>query len=274
MNKLQLLFTTTLALLGSAVGLHAGQPVAVSVHFNGVDDQNGAQIDNAQVDSLTNIVMDPTGVTLETAGALGFAQTNWNNISRWGDVTSGIIDYSGADSGLHIMWDAPGAATSGAYLALGTSDSKLMDGMDETDWGGNNSYSPQDVTAVSVFGAGGDQKPLVYVGGIRAWLATKGATSYSVVLYVQGWHGWYGTSVHWVQAVTGGNPSWWNMTTGGDLTPWIYCQDNGLFNGTYTQVPSTSTSYANQTSSGNYIVFNGLTNDAILLNNQEFNGGG
>jgi len=263
MKKLQLLCATTLALISSAVALHAGQPVSVSVHFNGVD---GSGIDNSQTTSLTNIVMDPSGVSLEMAGAPGFAQTNWNNLDRWGDLTSGIIDYTGADSGLHIQWDSVWCYSSGAYATLGTPDGKLMDGFDTTDWAGG---PPDPWTAGSVYGGAFNQKPAEYVGGIQAWLAAKGATSYSVVLYVQGWHGWYGTSEHWVQAVTGGNPSWWNMTVGGDLTPRIFCQDNGPFNGTYTQVPSTSTNYANKTGSGDYIVFNGLTNDAILIQNVE-----
>jgi len=263
MKKLQLLFATTLALLGSAVALRASQPVSVSVHFNGVD---GSGIDNSQTTSLTNIVMDPTGVSLEMAGAPGFAQTNWNNLDRWGDVTSGIIDYTGADSGLHLQWDSVWCYSSGAFASLGTPDGKLMDGFDTTDWAGG---PPAPWTAGATYGAASNQKPAEYVGGIQAWLAAKGATSYSVVFYVQGWHGWYGTSEHWIQAVTGGNPSWWNMTVGGDLTPRIFCQDNGSFNGTYTQVPSTSTSYANKTGSGNYIVFNGLTNDAILIQNVE-----
>lgn len=111
MKKSQLIFATTLALIGSAVVLHA-QPIAVSVHFNGVD---GDGIDNSQNSSLINIVMDPTGATVETAGAPGFAQTNWNNLDRWGDVTSGVVDYTGTDSGLHLQWDAPSAYSSGAY---------------------------------------------------------------------------------------------------------------------------------------------------------------
>ena len=254
MKKIQLLFATTLALIGSAVGLQSAQPVAVSVHFNGVD---GGGIDNSQATSLL-----PT----EQAGAPGFAQTNWNNLARWGDVTSGIIDYSGADSGLHLQWDSVWCYSSGAFATLGTPDGKLMDGFDTTDWAGG---PPAPWTAGATYGAASNQKPAEYVGGIQAWLAAKGATSYSVVLYVQGWHGWYGTSEHWVQAVTGGNPSYWNMTVGGDLTPRLFCQDNGPFNGTYTQVPPTSTSYANKTGSGNYIVFNGLTNDAILIQNVE-----
>ena len=59
------------------------------------------------------------------------------------------------------------------------------------------------------------------------------------------------------------------MTVGGDVTPRVFCQDNGAFTGTYTQVPLTSTNYADKTGSGNYIVFNGLTNDAILIQNVE-----
>ena len=230
MKKIQLLFATTLALIGSAVGLQSAQPVAVSVHFNGVD---GGGIDNSQATSLL-----PT----EQAGAPGFAQTNWNNLARWGDVTSGIIDYSGADSGLHLQWDSVWCYSSGAFATLGTPDGKLMDGFDTTDWAGG---PPAPWTAGATYGAASNQKPAEYVGGIQAWLAAKGATSYSVVLYVQGWHGWYGTSEHWVQAVTGGNPSYWNMTVGGDLTPRLFCQDNGPFNGTYTQVPPTSTSCGN-----------------------------
>ena len=93
-KKLQFLLATTGALIGSAVALHAGQPVSVSVHFNGVD---GSGIDNGQTTSL---------LAYESAGAPGFAQTNWNNLDRWGDVTSGIVDYTGADSGLHLQWDS------------------------------------------------------------------------------------------------------------------------------------------------------------------------
>jgi hypothetical protein len=263
MKNIQLLFATTLALLGSAVGLHAGQPVAVSVHFNGVD---GGGIDNLQTTSLTNIEMDPSGVNLEMAGAPGFAQTNWNNLARWGDVTSGIIDYTGADSGLHIMWDSVWCYSSGVFGALGTPDGKLMDGFDTTDWAGG---PPSPWTAGAIYGGASNQKPAEYVGGIQAWLAAKGATSYSVVLYVQGWHGWWGNSEHWIQAVTGGNPSWWNMTVGGDVTPRLYCRDTGVFNGTYSQVAPTCTSLANASGGGNYIVFNGLTNDAILIENVE-----
>jgi len=48
-KKMQFLLATTSALMGSAVALHAGQPVSVSVHFNGVD---GIGIDNNQTTSL------------------------------------------------------------------------------------------------------------------------------------------------------------------------------------------------------------------------------
>ena len=262
MKKLQPIFAITVALIGGAAALHAGPPIAVSVHFNGVDGQG---IDNAQSDSLVNLATDPTGATVEQAGAPGFTTTNWNNLDRWGDVASGIVDYTGADSGLHLNWDAPWAAQSGAYANLGTSDGKLMDGMDWVAWGNGNASGP--VTASSVYGASGSQKPVVYVGGIKAWLAAQGqgATSYSVVLYVQGWHGWWGTSANFVQSVTSGSPSSWNMVPGLVVTPTLYYHDTGVFNGTYSQIASTCTSAGSASGGGNYMVFNNLTNDAILL---------
>ena len=250
-------------LLAGTLGLHATPVVAVSVHFTG---NGGGGIDNGQTTSLTNVVMDPTGATVETAGAPGFATTNWNNFGKYGDTGSGIIDNSGADSGLHMQWDSVSAHSSGAYSTLHTPNSKLMDGMDDTDWAGG---PPGAWTAGAVYGGANNQKPAEYVGGLNAWMAAKGAVGYSVVLYVQGWHGWGGTSEHWIQAVTSGNPSYWNMTVGGDLTPRMFCTDNGQFSGTFTQVPSTSTNYADRTGSGNYIVFSGLTNDAILIENAE-----
>lgn len=267
MNSIKKLISTTTALAAASLllcGLHAAEPVAVSVNFNGNGDGG---IDNSRTTSLINIVMDPTGATVEMAGAPGFATTNWNNLNRWGDISSGIIDYSGAASGLAMQWDSVSGHSSGAYALLNTPDGKLMDGMNDIDWGGG---PPSAWTAGAVFGSSFNQKCAAYVGGIQNWLAAKGKTNgYSVVLYVQGWHGWGGTSEHWVQAVTGGNPNWWNMSVGGDVTPHLFCTDSGAFNGTYSQVPSTSTSYADRTGSGNYIVFNGLTNDAILIRNTE-----
>ena len=263
--KIKNLFATTLALIGGVGALHAQQ--SVSVNFTGSG--NGG-IDNSQSTSLINLAVDPTGATVETAGAPGFATTNWNNLDRWGSVTSGIIDYTGADSGLQMQWDAAGAYSGGAYSNLGTPDSKLMDGGDETDWGGG---PPGAWTAGSCYGASGSQKPAVYIGGIKAWLAAHGgAASYSVVLYVQGWHGWWGTSEHWVQAVTNGGATSYNMQVGGDITPHLFCKDTGEFNGNYTQVASSCTTSANASGGGNYIVFNALTNDAILLRNAEPNG--
>ena len=198
--KTRKLFSITSAiaagLLVGALGLQA-QSVSVNLTGNG-----GGGIDNSQSTSLINLLMDPTGATVETAGAPGFATTNWNNFDRYGSQTSGIIDYTGADSGLAMQWDSPGSDNGGAYGTYGTPDSKLMDGGDETDWGGGPAGA---WTSAAVYWAGGNNKPAVYIGGIQSWLAAHGgATSYSVVLYVQGWHGWWGTSEHWVQAVTSG----------------------------------------------------------------------
>jgi hypothetical protein len=265
MKTTRKLFSITSALaaglLAGALGLHA-QSVSVSFTGNG-----GGGIDNSQSTSLINLTMDPSGATVETAGAPGFATTNWNNFDRYGSQTSGIIDYTGADSGLAMQWDSAGSYNGGAYSSLNTTDSKLMDGGLETDWGGGPAGT---WSAAAVYWAGGNDKPAVYVGGIRTWLAAHGgATSYSVVLYVQGWHGWAGYSEHWVQAVTNGSATSYNMQVGNDLTPHLFSRDNGEFNGTYTQVPSTCTSAGAASYGGNYIVFNTLTNDAILLRTSE-----
>ena len=141
-----------------------------------------------------------------------------------------------------------------------------MDGMDWVTWQ-NAAYSGP-VTANSIYGASGSQKPLVYVGGIQSWLAAhgQGATSYTVVMYVQGHYSWDGTpNQSYVQAVTSGNPSSSGMVPGSVVTPALFYRDTGTFNGTYTQVASTCTNSANTSQGGNYVVFSGLTNDAILL---------
>src|ERR1039458_4844863 len=137
MKKLQHLFATACALIGSAVALHA-QPIAVSAHFTGYD--TGNPVDNAQYTCLTNKTMDPTGATVESAGAPGFVAPNWNNFDRWGDVSSGILDSLGVDSGLHMQWDSVSTYSSGAYINIsdGSPNSKLMDGFDSTDWAGRS----------------------------------------------------------------------------------------------------------------------------------------
>ena len=260
MKKLQHLFATTLALIGSAVALHA-QPVSVSINFVGADGngvgQWGSGFDNPASPSLDFIPV------ASVAGAPGFVQSHWNNMERYGSETSGFKDYTGADSGLALQWDSPWILSSGSYLNLGTPDSQLMDGMEASDWG--SGVFPGPVTASSAYGVNANQKPCVYVGNIKQWLTAQGAASYSVVLYVQGAIAGRGVSEHLIQSVLSGSAPNYNMVPGPVIEGPLFSYDSGAFTGTYTQIPSTANSYATASATGNYMVFNGLTNDAIIL---------
>lgn len=250
-NKIRLL-----AALGAAWLVSAGGAYAQSIGFNYVS--SGDHVNNGDTDSL--------GAT-ELAGAPGFAQTNWNNLGRWGNNASAVIDSFGATTPLVLNWDAVTIGSSGA-AGLGTSDGKLMDGMVETDWGGGPSPA---LTANSVYGASANQKPLIFVGGLQAWLTAHNAVSYSVVLYVAGYHNNGGTSEHWIQAASG-NPFNNSLVAGADVSSHLFSTDTGVFNGTYVQVSPGATSVANRSVGGNYEVFNSLTNDEILIRSSEPNG--
>ena len=224
---------------------------AQSVGVNFVSD--GDHINDSDADSLA---------TTDSAGAPGYAQVNWNNLGRYGNGDPGVTlyDSTGTATSLNIDWDAATITSSGSALPR-TPDGKLMDGLLSTDWGGGPADT--NLTANSVYAAGFSNKPLVFVGGLQSWLAAQGATSYTIVLYVAGWHGWYGTSEHWIQAVTG-NSAWYNMVPGADLTSHLFNADTGPFNGTYSLIGSDATSIASR-GYGNYEVFTNLTDDAILL---------
>ena len=248
--------TLGLALLaGGAIGAFAQ-----SVGFNFAGGYNDHEINNTDPDSLA---------VTELAGAPGFKQTNWNNGGRYGGVTSGIVDSIGTATALVINWDAVNIFSSGAYQTLGTSDAKLMDDLISPDWA-NGPAAP--ITGdTSVYSVNADAKPIVFIGGLQAWLAQEGAVSYKIVLYVNGWHNYNGTSEYWIESVTGSSIGY-SMVPGADLTPHLFSTDTGPFNGTWNQVSPTSTSAANRSVGGNYMVFSGLTNNEVLIRSSEVNG--
>lgn len=249
---------TLLAVLGTAWLAVVSGVSAQSIGVNYVS--GGSGIDNSDADSL--------GAT-EQAGAPGFAQVNWNSVGRYGSVAaSTLVDSTGATTPLFMNWDSVSSFSSGAYANLGTSDAKLMDGFVSQDWAGGPAAP---LTGNSVYGAASTDKPLVFVGGLQAWMTALGATGYKIVLYVNGYHGWNGTSEHWIQAVTG-NPLNYSMVAGADLTSHLFNADTGVFNGTYTQVSPTCTSVGARSTGGNYEVFGVLTNDEVLIRSSEPNG--
>ncbi|MBC8095661.1 MAG: hypothetical protein H7Y43_07600, partial [Akkermansiaceae bacterium] len=228
-----------------------GQTIGVNI-VNG-----GSGVNEAAPDAL---------LPEELAGAPGYIHTNWNNLGRWGSVT-GLKDSNGTTNALVFNWDAVSTGSSGS-AALGTADGKMMDGFIMTDWAGGPAGP---LTASSVYGAAFNQKPLIYIGGLSNWLSGQGASSYKIVLYVNGWHGWFGTSEHWIQAVTG-DPLNNAMVAGPDVSAHLFNADTGAFNGTYSQVSASATSVANRSVGGNFEVFSGLTNDAVLIRNSQPNG--
>ena len=218
----------------------------------------GVNFVSAEPGAATTAAIDALGAG-ESAGAPGYEQSNWNNHGRWGDPAA-LVDGLGGASGTTVGWDAAGAWGYNGSVGLGSNpNEKLMSGYLDSNGNGNTA----DI-GTSVFG-NSDNKPLVFVNGVSGWLAAHGATSYNLVLYVDG-DGTNGRiGEYWLQNATGGHTS---MTLGGDLTPHIFNNDTANFSGVYDQISGASTSAAGA-DSGNYIVFTGLTADSFLLRTAE-----
>jgi hypothetical protein len=242
--------STLLAVAAGGVwlALGASNTFAQSIGVSFVSNGSSSGIDNAETDSM---------LPADLAGAPPYAQTNWNNFGRYGSIDPVVLTNSvGGAEAFNLQWDSGGADTTGAGAGLGTPDGKLMDGF-------IYSYSPGPATTLadSVYNCSINNKPLVYVGGLNAWYTSEGAEAYTVVLYTTG-YSYYETAEGWIQSVSG-NPSANTMAGGPDLTAHVFAQDTSVFTGTY--VPATGSSSAVPTSGANYMVFRGLTNDAVLL---------
>lgn len=238
---------TVLAAL-AAVSL-AGTAEAASIGVNYVD-TGDAGIQNGASDSLG---------AAETAGAPGYSQANWNNLGRWGNPT-GLNDSSGTASGVNVAWDANNTWQNGAGFSTG--DHKLMhsylDASGQVNW--------NDTPGATFSGWWGENKPDAMINGVSSWLASVGASSYSVVVYTDGDLTEGRISEYWLQSFTGSD--FGNLTLGTDLTSRAFAKDSANFSGTYSLVPLSANSVANA-AEGNYIVFEGLTADSFLLRTEE-----
>jgi hypothetical protein len=234
------------AMLAAAIQSATAQSIGV----NFVNDGSGGVVNSAAASLLPS----------EVAGAPGYAQANWNNLSKYG---SGIAlnDSTGAATSLAIKWDAGWTDTSGTAAGLGTPAGKLMDGS----LGGNSTIT--DYTALSaytdVYSMPGNAKPMVYVSGLNSWYQSQGAAGYAIVIYENS-HNWYDTDEAWIESVTG-SPFDNSMAAGPDLTPHLFNQLNTVFSGTYVKIPAGATSVSTRASGANYCVFTTLTNDAVLI---------
>lgn len=194
----------------------------------------------------------------DAAGAPGFVQSNWNNLGRWGGLTA-LNDAGGAASGVSAAWDS--GNTWGTDAGTASPDAKLMQGYIDSNGAPNTA-----VTTPYNFFPGVQNDPQVYVSGLSQYLASRGASSYNVVVYVDGDATEGRTGEYWLQQASGGDLG--ALTVGGDLTPHLFVRDTSNFTGAYDLVTAASTS-AGAAEEGNYLVFTGLTADSFLLRTEE-----
>ncbi|MEO6477595.1 autotransporter-associated beta strand repeat-containing protein [Luteolibacter sp.] len=248
--------SATLACLTLVIS-HVEAAPSIGINFVSGGNNNGG-------DGINNGASDSLGGT-ELAGAPGYAQSNWNNLGRWGNLGTGVIkSNSGASAPVTMRWDAVGTWTNGASLATG--DGKLMAGYLDPSWGSgaNTPINPN----TGLYDVGNNNKPAIFAGGMTNWVNSLGGTGYTVIIYFDG-DSADGSRIaeYWLEGITGNADS---MTSSGDLTAHVFGSDTANFAGTYTMVSGTSTTLGTATP-GNYIVFTGLTADQFLLRGDEHN---
>ncbi|WP_367874153.1 hypothetical protein [Luteolibacter sp. Populi] len=188
----------------------------------------------------------------ETAGAPGFEHTNWNNRGRWGNPGT-LSDNTGTATAVTMKWDATALWVTDATPALG-GNHKLMKGY--LDSNGAAITAPFD----GIFGAS-DDKPQMLLTGMDTWMAAKGLTSYSVVIYSDGDDGTGNRATKvWLAATNPASPVNGDPGLGGDLTGRVEMIDNSNWgaNPVFTRVIGTS-------APGNYTVFSGLTAPSFYI---------
>jgi hypothetical protein len=238
-------------------------------------------------DWTTNVdALAPT----ETAGVPPLCtQAHWMNLGMFGTNTF-LTDSNGSVTPVNLSWYAlgtfhagnngPGATGgNGAFPAPATNNNKLMDGFIECTWGGDqaNVALPP---GTPIYSTPISDQPLLFLTGLNAFLSGQGGGTYSVIIYVntdgtgQGRVGQYyvdaahGTSDAMVD--DGPANSVDNSTTPPTITPTthIFVSSTTQWNGSnWTMVPLTATNNANS-AFGNYVEFDGLTNDTILIRTQ------
>jgi hypothetical protein len=228
--------------LFSGVSTASAQSIGCNIVNGG-----GNGIDNTQPNAL---------LPSESAGVTAYAQSNWNNLTRYGSGTFTLTNSLGTPQNFNMQWDSGFSDGTGTGAGLGTPDGKLMDGF-MCSWG-PGAASP---LGNSCYSSSINNKPIVYASGLSSWYVAAGAEGYSVVLYTTG-YSYYETAEGWIESVTG-SPLNNTMVEGADLTPHLFEQDTSVYTGNY--IPATGTSAATQTSGANYMFFTGLTNDAVLI---------
>ena len=232
----------------TAVSLAALNSRAASIGANWVNNNSGG-LQNSATDSLS-----PT----ESAGAPPYAQTNWNNLGRWGNPTT-LNDSLGNSSGVDVTWDANWTVNLGTATTNG--NLKLMYGFTEATGAANDDGPPYN-------GFTGANQPDARFRGLSAWLAARGSSTYSVLLYVDGNLSNGSVSEHWLQGIETDGDFGGGIALGADITPRIFVSDSANFSGTFTQVPLSATTQGTA-AAGNYILFSGLSADMFILRSED-----
>lgn len=242
-----------LALAAALAGASTASAQSIGGNFVDVRSRPAGTPDSGLVNNTTDALL-----ATEAAGAPGFTQANWNNLGRWGSLTP-LSDAAGTASDVSAAWDSNN--TWGSNAGAGSPDAKLMVGYVDSTGAANTAVA----TPYNFFG-GSANDPQVYVTGLSQYLSSRGATSYNVVVYIDGDATQGRTGEYWLQNASGTELG--ALTVGEDLTPHLFVRDTSNFTGTYTPVSLASTS-ADAAEEGNYLVFTGLTADSFLLRTEE-----
>lgn len=231
-------------------------------------------LNNGQDFQYTSGSLLPT----DLAGAPGYAQSNWNNLGKY---TTGLnpLAEGGAPTVMAVSMDSVNTS----YQSNGaqpTPDGNLMNTYGTSLTGANGNTIPEDgsvVTGVNGYNPASsfyNNKPLVYLQNLNAWMTSQGATKYDIVVYSDAVTENGGVGKWWIEGATGSWSTLPYMTLSNNLTPFVYLKDatNFINTLTYVQVPTNSNSGATAVS-GNFIVFPGLTNDSILLRCDRYTSG-
>lgn len=214
----------------------------------------------------------------DLAGAPDYAQTNWNVLGLRGDNVLGtsnpafnVLDSSGANSGITVNWEANNlwsVVNGGNPADQFFPDGNLMNGYLDSNGSGNVAMT--NGLPFGVVGQSVNNRPLVYISGLQAWLTANSVSQYDVVLYLDGDQATGRTGEYWIQAASGAVSNITFTTT--DITTHIFMRDHNNFtaNPVYQRVRFTS-NIGRIAGSGNYAVFTGLSSDSFVIRTAEFN---
>jgi hypothetical protein len=230
----------------------------IGLHF-----LNGANVTNSNPNAL---------IATDVAGAPGYAQANWNNLSGALGTNVVVIDSSGASSGVTINWASGNtwSQSGNPSIIQASQDANLMNPYLDSNGGANTTLQANMFSTTS---NNNQNWPLVYFSGLNAWLTAHGATAYDLVLYSDNDSTGARVGEFWTMNASGASTS---LTYGSDQVSHVFICDRANFinTGLYAQVPLfVQTGLASQFGNfpGNYAVFENLTSDTFLVRGAEFN---